>query len=382
MARRTNRITTSLVITVAASDLACQGAPPLPAEVVVEVPSASAPSSSAHTYPPSMDRTVTDPQAAALFERYVLADQRPARRTLYTWTTPEQIDELVKDRVLLTRSVSPVHGPAYFDRVVADLATRKDPIAALLRTPAFAKSRFAWHAPWATLLGWPGESYGKELIGVTLKQEALLLVLHEKAAAGAGPHFTAVDMANHPVGLDEVMKHPERVAAVYFTHDPTPDKPGCGTYPEVAGPAYREFVLVNEAMIERWEIRSPALAEELLSEAAAVESMARFLDASAMIPHLMTWGCELKIGPWQGHKAKGAIGSYEASLAFASDLYVPKSPALHKLAAELRAVAEAIKAKKAMSHAPTLEFPIASASAPPRPPPPPKAPTKKRRGTF
>lgn len=380
MAGRTKKITTSLVLTVAVSDLACQGAPPLPAEVVVEVP--SSPSASASVPAALAIAPPTEEQVTSLLERYALSELEPARRVLYTWTTQEQIEALERDKTLLTRSVSPVHGPAYFDRVVADLATRKDRIAELLRTPAFAKSRFAWHAPWATLLGWPGESYGKELIGVTLKREALLLVLHERAVLGPAPHFTAVDMASHPVGLDEVMKHPERVAAVYFTHDPTPDKPGCGTYPEVAGPAYREFVLVNEAMIERWEIRSPALAEELLSEAAAVESMARFLDASAMIPHLMSWGCEMKIGPWQGHKAKGALGNYEASLAFASDLYVPKGPALHKLAAELRAVAEAIKAKKATSHAPTMVFPTASASAPPRPPPPPKAPMKKRRGTF
>jgi hypothetical protein len=86
----------------------------------------------------------------------------PARATLYTWTTREQIEELVQGRELLTRTESPVRGSAYYDQVLAERAAQGDPLAQKLRTTAFARARHAWPNPWATLLGWPGESYGDQ----------------------------------------------------------------------------------------------------------------------------------------------------------------------------------------------------------------------------
>src|SRR5262245_10859424 len=91
------------------------------------------------------------------------------RRTLYTWTTAEQIRELQHARRLLVREESPEHGASYLEQVLYALATGGDRIAALLYTTPFAKMRFAWHAPWATRMGWPGEQYGDQLIRVTLK---------------------------------------------------------------------------------------------------------------------------------------------------------------------------------------------------------------------
>jgi hypothetical protein len=116
-------------------------------------------------------------EALDLLRKEAVLSSAPARQTLYTWTTRAQIEELARDRVLLTRTESPVHGPAYYDQIVAARAAAGDALAQKLRTPAFAKARHAWANPWATLLGWPDESYGDELIAVTLKPEAWTLAL-------------------------------------------------------------------------------------------------------------------------------------------------------------------------------------------------------------
>jgi hypothetical protein len=91
-----------------------------------------------------------------LLARDVVTHDRFARRTLYTWTTKDQIEELRTTRQLLSRDESPAHGASYLDQVLYTLAQRGDPTAALLYTTAFAKMRFAWHAPWATRGGFDG----------------------------------------------------------------------------------------------------------------------------------------------------------------------------------------------------------------------------------
>src|SRR5258706_16215584 len=68
---------------------------------------------------------------AVFHDRYV-------RRTLYSWTTPEQIAELRAGKQLLSREESPVHGASYIDQVLEVLANRGDPTAKLLFTTGFA----------------------------------------------------------------------------------------------------------------------------------------------------------------------------------------------------------------------------------------------------
>ena len=70
----------------------------------------------------------------------------PTARTL-----PDPLDEalrivgLADDRKLLVRETSPANGASYYEQVVHALAQHGDPIAKLLDTTTFAKSRFAWH---------------------------------------------------------------------------------------------------------------------------------------------------------------------------------------------------------------------------------------------
>ena len=134
----------------------------------------------------------TDPATA--FARDAVFHEQFARRTLYTWTTTEQIDELRRTGILLSRSESPAHGTSYAEQVLDALARRGDPTALLVYPTGYAKARHAWASPWATRAGWPDEQYGDQLVRITLKREAIVLALSTRTGA-----FTARDASGGPV---------------------------------------------------------------------------------------------------------------------------------------------------------------------------------------
>ncbi|MEZ4295304.1 MAG: hypothetical protein R3B70_10045 [Polyangiaceae bacterium] len=219
------------------------------------------------------------PRAAAagagsspLLAPYKLTNDDHLRRVLYTWTTKEQIDELRGTKVLLSRTESPTRGRSYFDVMMDVRWNAGDKFAGLLRAPAFQKARFAWHAPFATLLGWPGESYGTELLQVTLKPEALIAMYRTSSQK-----WEIQDLAGKTVTEAEAIRRPERIAAVFFVHDAV-SIPST-TSPSPSGrsrgyEAYREYVLCNESMIESWSFGTEAIAKELATEADALDAAA------------------------------------------------------------------------------------------------------------
>jgi hypothetical protein len=96
-------------------------------------------------------------------------DNDAPRRVLYTWTTSEQVAELRRRPVLLTRASSPTLGVGYLFTLLGERAARGDALARRLLDPRLAKGRFAWANPWATCKGVTGEDYGAELLRVVLK---------------------------------------------------------------------------------------------------------------------------------------------------------------------------------------------------------------------
>ncbi|MCW5808744.1 MAG: hypothetical protein KIT31_40715, partial [Deltaproteobacteria bacterium] len=229
-------------------------------------------------------RGPADP-ATALARDAVFHD-RFARRTLYTWTTTEQIEELRRTGVLLSRSESPTRGTSYAEQVLDALARRGDPTALLLYSTGYAKARHAWPAPWATRAGWPDEQYGDQLIRITLRREAILVSL--ATATGA---FAARDASGGAVSLEEARAHPERIAALYFVSDAT-SPPAPGVPPPKA--TYREYVVVNEAMIESWAVGTADVARELETNVDTIEALVRYLRAGGGAPHALApprvWG--------------------------------------------------------------------------------------------
>jgi hypothetical protein len=328
---------------VAASIAACTppsstttGAPQAQDASTVVIVSAAA---SAQAEPPAPPEVL---DAVSALRPYAVVHAKAGRRVLYTWTTREQIEELAQGRPLLSREASPTHGPAHYDEVVGGRAAGGDRLAALLRGPAFRRARFAWPAPWATLLGWEGETYGEELVQVILKPEAWIAKL---TASKQG--WEIVDLDDRPVALDEALRHPERIAAVYFVQD-LYRSASAGTYGTwgtaaaraLARPAYREYVLCNEPMIASWGAGTEAIARELEAGAAAVDALRRHVEAHPAREPLDGWIRRIVAATWPGPALPATPeGLYEAALAFPNVRYYPAPSELAALARRLRGIA-------------------------------------------
>jgi hypothetical protein len=260
-------------------------------------------------------------QSQALLQPFVMLHQDVARRTLFSWTVPEQIEELKADPTLLTRSMS-TNGERGRSADLILEAAATDPMAALLAEPRFEKRRFAWSNPWATLLGFTGEDYGDRLLAITLKQEAYIGRL---IASGSGLSWAFFDTSGAPVSNEQVLAAPERIAAVYFAD--LRDPAACGGSIFRSGSVFREYFLCNESMIESWSAYTTELEAEVARGVEALQALHSALDNRSCDSVGQTPACwrERVVQSWELPVDAGSanlVGLYEQSLAFPSDLYL------------------------------------------------------------
>jgi hypothetical protein len=267
-----------------------------------------------------------------VFAARALRSAAPARRELFTWTTAEQVQELRAGSVLLTRTEREGLGPGYAMEVLAELAARgetSDPLEAdsralarLLSGPAFSKARYAWSEPWATRVGWPGESYGDKLVRLVLRPDAWL-------ARYSSGNVDVVDMNNAPVAATEVLAHPERLAGVYFVRDGGAGGPRCGGSFRGGDDGYREFIIGNESMIEEWSLGTPEIRARIESDIALVKE---FFDRVRPCPpnqEAHDWNLSV-VCSWSygAEPVPTELGAYQGALAMPSPGYFPQPSAL------------------------------------------------------
>ncbi len=272
-----------------------------------------------------------DSPSKELMAPFAIRHTEFARRTIYSWTTAEQVDELRADPTLLTRSTTSEGERGRAADLMA-LHAETDPIAALLERPEYANRRFGWSNPWATLMGWEGETYGNHLLEITLREEAWVGRL---IATRDGLEWSFADSQGNEVSSQQVLDTPERLAAVYFAD--TRDHGGCGTL-YVAGANFREYFLVNEGMIERWEAYTPQVRAELERSIVAIEALLNELREAEceLYP-----GCPIRdlIEYWRGDTDLNSTGMlYMASLAFQNSQYQPYAENLEQLLQQLNDV--------------------------------------------
>jgi hypothetical protein len=254
------------------------------------------------------------PSAQELLAPYVADGAHVGVRTVYTWTSQAQIDELRQDPTLLTRSASVVgeRGRAT-DYLLSRAAT--DDIAAILSRPEFEKKRFGWTNAWATALGWEGETYGDQLLEIRLRADAWIGRLSTRTG-----EWAFFDTSNRPVALEAVRQSPDRIAAFYFADDAAR---GCGGT-LFGQPPYREYVVCNEAMIESWSASTPELLAHLTTAISALEALRDALARAGCTASSESVGCFQTevIAVWDSPR-KDLVGAFEGSLAFPNELYVP-----------------------------------------------------------
>lgn len=266
--------------------------------------------------------------SAGLFaDQVVLAV--PVERVFYSWTTDEQVAELRSGGELFSRSERPGLGRGrLFDELVRYAEARSTPsqeLASVLAERTFAKARFAWPNPWATLLGLPGESYGNQLLRIELRPEAWIAVFDSDG-------LSVFDGRGERVSDDDALATPERVGAIYYRAEAGQGERYCGTF--LAGVAFREFALGNLAMVARWSLATPQIAERLERDVAELE---RFR---------IELGCRRLGGPaewadsltckWLGSQVDpDSLQNYEMALGLPNQLYWPSDENLQALIAAL-----------------------------------------------
>jgi len=240
-----------------------------------------------------------------------------ARRTLYSWTTADQVRELRDDPTLLTRAAT-VEGEPGRAAEVIQLHAESDPLAALLATPRFENKRFAWSNAWATLRGFGGESYGDHLLRITLREQAWLGRLI--VGLDGSIEWAFADVHGNAVAAADVLRSPERLAAVYFLDQ---RGAGCGTLGS-GGSAFREYFLCNEAMLESYALYTSEVRAELERSISAltglrqalVDGRCSIIDQCWPDAALAEWGAAAGAQP-------ALAAGYLAALAFPGPEYSP-----------------------------------------------------------
>ncbi len=253
----------------------------------------------------------------------------PARRTLYSWTTAEQVAELRADKVLLTRTETAGLGRGYAFTAIDALAARgsapENQLLAKLSGELFVKVRYAWPNAWATRMGWPGEDYGDQLLRIVLKPEAWIVIVSD------GVGLAVIDMNNELVPVADALAHSERIGAVYFYKR---DVTGQGTFQSCSG-GYREFIVGNEAMIEEWSLGTTEIHERIVADAVLMEDFLGELRSMPSSVDPATFNQDV-VCSWD-YAPSDQVGRYERSLSIPSEYYAPLPEALASLSQTLRA---------------------------------------------
>jgi len=264
----------------------------------------------------------------ALFCDQIVWNLRPAARVLYSWTTPEQVAELRRDRVLLTRTERPDLGRGYAFESMESLASSGNPAQKQLLTTLtqelFVKARYAWPNAWGARMGWPGEDYGGELVRIVLKPEAWIVIVAD------GKGMAVVDLDNRVISAETALASSERIGAIFFYRT---EMVGNGSFYSCGG-GYREFIVGNEAMVEEWSLATPEIRTQIVQDAELFETFLARVRASTTTVDTASFPGEVVCGWDTG--ASGEIATYQRAVALANELYVPLPERIATIAKTLR----------------------------------------------
>jgi hypothetical protein len=270
-------------------------------------------------------------EPAPVFTDQVVSHDLPAHRELYSWTVPEHVEELRRDKVLLIRSEQEGmgRGNAFYaiDRIGLGI-TPEAQLAKKLSEEIFINIRYAWPHPWATRMGWPDETYGNQLLRIVLKEEAWIARVMENTVQ-------VFDLQNQLVPIEEALLHPDRIAAIYFVNDSTNGGPSCGGSFSGGSGGYREFILGNEAMIAEWSLATQEIRDRIESDADRVATFLMRVRSSPPPSNTTYWNAEV-VCSWESPPCTEQ-DTYLKALAIPSDNYLPEVATLAALSDTLRA---------------------------------------------
>lgn len=293
-------------------------------------PAEGEPSPPTQAGPPPLDEATLRQRLAA--QAVVNAPDSKLPRTLYTWTTREQIEALAASRKLLQKSRAAGGELSRFDALLKSLGDKVPPTARLLREAGCAKKRFAWPNPWATVLGFAGEQYGDQLVEITLKDDSILVLVESE-----GPRFRYLTLDGGELNEAEAKAARKRIAGALHVSAPAPTRALSTLDLEVGWPL-REFVICNEGQVAGWAYGTPAILTRMGDDVALLRGFARLLEGAPAPAIGSPWdyGQRLFREVWPRSRAAGDFADdFGAALAWATSDYLPR-------VADLQAIASAL----------------------------------------
>ena len=265
--------------------------------------------------PPFADQVVTD-----------IGEQR----VFYSWTTDEHVAELRAGTQLFSRSERPGQGRGllfdslahYAEAGQSDEAT----LAGTLANETFAKARFAWPNPWATVLGFPGETYGNQLLKIELLPQAWIAYFD-------GRSLRVFDAENAPVPLEAALATPLRIGAIFHVSEAEAGGGYCGTF-HPGGVGFREFAVGNIAMVARWSLATAEIGQRIQDDIAQLRAFEAELSC---VGDTSGWSSNVRCAWSDGFSPNSGRGNYDFALGLPSELYRPSATNLEALIAVLEA---------------------------------------------
>jgi hypothetical protein len=252
------------------------------------------------------------------------------QRVFYSWTTDEQVAELRAGTELFSRSERPGQGRGLlFDSLAAYAeagGTDEAMLAGTLANQVFAKARYAWPNPWATVLGFPGETYGNQLLKIELTAEAWIAFFD-------GHGLAVFDAENKLVPIESALANPQRIGAIFHITSGEAGSAYCGTFSS-GGVGFREFALGNIAMVARWSLATDEIAERLHRDIAELQAFEAQL---VCLGDTSSWSSDVSCAWTRNYFPTGMLANYDFALGLPSELYRPNASNIEALIATLEA---------------------------------------------
>jgi hypothetical protein len=175
------------------------------------------------------------------------------------------------------------------------------------------------------LQGFPGETYGNQLLRIELKPDAWIARFDEGT-------LMVFDANNEQVPIETALANPERIGAIFYQSRAEAENCYLGSFAR-GGVGFREFALGNIDMVERWSLSTPEIVERLQSD---MDELQAFQAQVACLSLGADWSTGVTCA-WRGGSSSGvgALWNYDFALGLPSDLYRPSSENLDALIAAL-----------------------------------------------
>ncbi len=203
------------------------------------------------------------------------------RSEFYSWTTDEQINLIKTSKKVLIKSRGS-NEVSIYQKSIESKPYSTQPLAKILRQEKFQKKRFAWTSAWPICSG--ERDYGGRLLKIKLKDEALICIINPFY-----PGLTRVlDKSGREYSMEEADSLQHRIAAVHYINDIYQKKrhtvvahtsyiPNKDFQQHLEENFYREYVLINEDMIEMVDHTADHMLAKLQEELDFLEQLLRYI---------------------------------------------------------------------------------------------------------